>query len=122
MSVPVSTMAILEAIWQVVGPSSPDQPMALLELDFRGTVAWAYVKDCPDMGWVSTAGHWVCRYEQELASANGGAHTSELLMRSVRELLHQLPMYPAAQRAPLPVAEDKAQRLVMLPSSLQLLQ
>ena len=40
MSAPVSTMAILAAIRQVVGPSSPNQPIALHEPDFRGTEAW----------------------------------------------------------------------------------
>jgi len=74
MSAPVSTMAILEAIGQVVGPSRPDQPIALHEPDFRGTEAWTYVKDCLDMGWVSTAGRWVSRFEQEVASATGAAH------------------------------------------------
>ena len=74
MSSPVSTMAILEAIQKVVGPSSTQQPVALHEPDFRGTEAWSYVKDCLDTGWVSTAGQWVSRFEQELASATGAAH------------------------------------------------
>ena len=74
MSAPMSTMAILEAIQQVVGPSSPEDPIALHEPDFRGTEAWAYVKDCLDTGWVSTAGHWVSRFEQELTSVTGAAH------------------------------------------------
>ena len=63
-----STMVILEAIQQVVGSSSPEQPIALHEPDFRGTEAWSYVKDCLDTGWVSTAGKWVSRFEQDLAS------------------------------------------------------
>jgi hypothetical protein len=74
----VNTMSLIEnikvAIQQVVGPSSPEQPIALHEPDFRGTEAWAYVKDCLDTGWVSTAGQWVRRFEQELASATGAAH------------------------------------------------
>ena len=74
MSAAASTMAILEAIQQVVGPSSPGLPIALHEPDFRGTEAWTYVKDCLDTGWVSTAGQWVSRCEQELASATGAAH------------------------------------------------
>ena len=65
---------LLAAIHQVVGPSSPSQPIALHEPDFRGTEAWAYVKDCLDTAWVSTAGHWVSRFEQELVSATGAAH------------------------------------------------
>ena len=43
------------------------------------------------------------------------------LLRPVWKLLHQLPMYAAAPRSALPVAEDQAQRLVNLPSSPQLL-
>ena len=74
MSDVVSTMALQEAIQQVVGSSSPGQPIALHEPDFRGTEAWAYVKDCLDTGWVSTAGQWVSRFEQELAAATGAVY------------------------------------------------
>lgn len=74
MSPAVSSMAILEAIRQVVVASSPEQPIGLHEPDFRGTEAWSYVKDCLDTGWVSTAGQWVSRFEHELASATGAAH------------------------------------------------
>ena len=71
MSAAMSTMTILEAIRQAVGSTSPEKPLALHEPDFRGTEAWTYVKDCLDTGWVSTAGKWVTRFEQELASATG---------------------------------------------------
>ena len=64
----------LQAIQQVVGSSSPDQPIVLHEPDFRGTNAWAYVKDCLDTGWVSTAGQWVSRFEQELCAVTGASH------------------------------------------------
>ena len=74
MSADVQTTAILKAIQLVVGTSSTKQPIALHEPDFRGTEAWAYVKDCLDTGWVSTAGQWVSRFEQELASATGAVH------------------------------------------------
>jgi len=57
-----------------VGVSSPAKPIALHEPDFAGTEAWAYVKDCLDTGWVSTAGRWVSRFEQELAAVTGAAH------------------------------------------------
>ena len=66
--------AIIKAIQQVVGPASPDYPIALHEPDFRGTHAWAYVKDCLDSGWVSTAGCWVTRFENELCSITGATH------------------------------------------------
>jgi aminotransferase in exopolysaccharide biosynthesis len=46
----------------------------LHEPDFSGTQAWAYVKDCLDTGWVSTAGSWVNRFEQELCSVTGAAN------------------------------------------------
>jgi perosamine synthetase len=74
MSAAVSMQAILKAINQVIGPSTPSQPIFLHEPNFRGTNALAYVKDCIDTGWVSTAGHWVNRFEQQLASATGAAH------------------------------------------------
>jgi perosamine synthetase len=68
------TGAILQALRQVCGPAGPAQPVALHEPDFRGTQAWAYVRDCLDTGWVSTAGSWVSRFEQELCTATGAAH------------------------------------------------
>ena len=96
MSPAASTMAILEAIQQVVGPSSPGQPVALHEPDFRGTEAWTYVKDCLDTGWVSTAGRWVSRFEQELASATGAAHAVALTNGTValRLALHLVGVEP----------------------------
>ena len=74
MNTAMSTRFIFEAVRNVVGPSSPEQPIALHEPDFRGTQAWTYVKDCLDTGWVSTAGQWVSRFEKALASATGAAH------------------------------------------------
>jgi perosamine synthetase len=35
---------------------------------------WAYVKDCLDGGWVSSAGSYVTRFEGQLAEAAGTAH------------------------------------------------
>ena len=32
---------------------------------------WAYIKDCLDTGWVSSVGHYVCRFEQEVADQIG---------------------------------------------------
>ena len=69
-----STSSTLRSIQQVVGTSSPSQPVALHEPDFQGTEAWTYVKDCLDTGWVSTAGKWVNRFEQELAAVTGASH------------------------------------------------
>ena len=65
---------ILEALRQVCGSATPGQPIALHEPDFRGTQAWAYVGDCLDTGWVSTAGQWVSRFEQGLCALTGAEH------------------------------------------------
>jgi len=66
--------AILEAVQQVCGSGAPGQPIALHEPDFSGTKAWAYVRDCLDSRWVSTAGQWVSRFEQELCARTGAEH------------------------------------------------
>ena len=66
--------SVLDAIQQVVGPSSKEHPIGLHEPDFSGTQAWAYVKDCLDSGWVSTAGSWVSRFEQQLCTITGASH------------------------------------------------
>ena len=65
---------MLDAIQQVVGSSSKEHPISLHEPVFTGTQAWAYVKDCLDTGWVSTAGSWVSRFEEELCSITGANH------------------------------------------------
>lgn len=69
-----SVNCVLEAVQQVVGSSSNEHPISLHEPDFSGTQAWAYVKDCIDTGWVSTAGSWVSRFEQELCSITGATY------------------------------------------------
>lgn len=76
MSIAVSPMveSVLEAIQQVLGFSSKEHPIGLHVPDFRGTQAWAYVKDCLDTGWVSTAGGWVSRFEQQLCAITGAGH------------------------------------------------
>lgn len=68
--------AILRAVQKVCGcgTGTPDQSIALHEPDFSGTQAWTYVRDCLDSGWVSTAGQWVTRFEQELCARTGAEH------------------------------------------------
>ena len=73
-SVDTNVRSVLEAIQQVVGSSSKEHPISLHEPDFSGTQAWAYVKDCIDTGWVSTAGTWVTRFEKELCTLTGASH------------------------------------------------
>ncbi len=88
--------AILEAIQQVVGASSREQPIGLHEPDFRGTQAWTYVKDCLDTGWVSTAGSWVSRFEQQLCAITGSGHAVAVSNGTValRLALHLLGVGP----------------------------
>jgi aminotransferase in exopolysaccharide biosynthesis len=76
MSIPMSPTveSVLEAIQLVVGPSSKELPIVLHEPDFSGTEAWVYVKNCLDSGWVSTAGSWVRRFEQQLCDITGADH------------------------------------------------
>jgi len=68
--------AILQALRRVCGSgtATPGQPIALHEPDFSGTQAWPYVRDCLDSGWVSTAGQWVSRFEQNLCARTGAKH------------------------------------------------
>ena len=74
MSVSVLSEGILEAIQSVVGSPSFDEPVALHEPDFAGTKALTYLKDCLDSGWVSTAGRWVTRFEEDLETITGASH------------------------------------------------
>jgi len=67
-------VTVLEAIQQVVGSCEKTHPIVLHEPDFRGTNAWVYLKDCLDTGWVSTAGSWVNRFEQQLCTITGASH------------------------------------------------
>ena len=67
-------VSALEAILKITGPSSKASPIGLHEPDFSGTQAWAYVKDCLDTGWVSTAGSWVSRFEKELCAFTRAEH------------------------------------------------
>ena len=65
---------VLKAIQGVIGFSCKEKPISLHEPDFKGTKAWEYVRDCLDSGWVSTAGRWVNRFEQELCAVTGAEH------------------------------------------------
>lgn len=96
MSGRVSTMELLNAIQQVVGHSSIDQPVVLHEPGFHGTQAWSYVKDCLDTGWVSTGGQWVRRFEHELSVLTGAAHVIAVTNGTValRLALHLVGVVP----------------------------
>lgn len=68
------TKDVLEAIQKVSGVSNTENPLPLHEPNFQGTKAWAYVKNCLDTGWVSTAGKWVNEFERQLSEITGATH------------------------------------------------
>lgn len=51
-----------------------DQPPIPLSIPVLGGNEWRYVKECLDTGWVSTAGPFVQRFEQEIARYTGAPH------------------------------------------------
>jgi perosamine synthetase len=62
---------IVTSLQQALG--YPKKPVALHEPWFGGN-EWAYVKECIDTGWVSSAGKFVDRFEGELRDTTGAAH------------------------------------------------
>jgi perosamine synthetase len=61
---------LIRAIRDVVGDHTG--PLPLHSPTIRGK-AWEYVKDCLDTAWVSSAGGYVRRFEEELASFTGAS-------------------------------------------------
>ncbi len=62
---------IIGALQDVLG--APESPICLHEPIFNGN-EWAYVKECIDTGWVSSAGSYVDLFEEKLAAACGTKH------------------------------------------------
>ncbi len=59
---------VVAAVRSVVGDTSE---FVLLHGPFLPPNAWVYTKDCLDTGWVSSAGQYVTRFEEELARLVG---------------------------------------------------
>jgi len=74
MTYDLLSMEIIGAIQDVLGCPNITQPVALHEPYFKDTNALPYIQDCLDTGWVSTAGKWVSRFEDELASFTGAKY------------------------------------------------
>ncbi len=55
------------------GALPPDDMVPLFVPEIRGN-EWAYIKDCLDTNWVSSAGPFVDRFEREIAAAVGARH------------------------------------------------
>lgn len=68
----VPTVPEIDAILGVLSDLLPAQA-ALHEPEFAGN-EWAYVKECLDTGWVSSAGQHIERFEGALCAFTGAAH------------------------------------------------
>lgn len=60
--------AVVKAVLSVTGGPAP-----LHEPEFHGN-EWMYVKECLDTGWVSSAGGYVGRFEEEIAEYTAAGH------------------------------------------------
>jgi perosamine synthetase len=68
---PLDTGAVLEAVDTVLGAASRPVPLHEPRLGARER---AFVLDCIDTNWVSTAGKYVNRFEQMVAATTGAVH------------------------------------------------
>ncbi len=59
---------IVAAVRQAIGPAAEQ---VLLHRPYIPPTAWDYVKECLDTGWVSSAGAYVSRFEEQLAGFVG---------------------------------------------------
>ena len=59
---------IFQAVQSAIGPQ---EDYVLLHRPYLPPAAWDYVKECMDTGWVSSAGAFVTRFEEELAEFTG---------------------------------------------------
>ncbi len=74
MKIKQETIQILNNIKSVVGGFDKNNPIYLHEPDFRNTKALDYVKNCIENGWVSSAGSWVSKFEEEICKFTGASH------------------------------------------------
>lgn len=64
----------LNAIKSALGLKNDKNNISLHEPDFKDTNALKYVKDCIDNGWVSSAGHWVNKFEEHICQFTGAKY------------------------------------------------
>ena len=69
-----SATRLLSAIRNAINYDKHQLPISLHEPTFEDTNAWAYVKDCIDTAWVSSAGKWVSHFEELLCGRTGANH------------------------------------------------
>ncbi|MEM8736599.1 MAG: aminotransferase class I/II-fold pyridoxal phosphate-dependent enzyme, partial [Planctomycetota bacterium] len=64
----ISPDLVLQAVESVVGQSDD---LTLLHEPSIPPLAWDFVKECLDTGWVSSAGAFVTKFEEQLAKTTG---------------------------------------------------
>ncbi len=87
---------IISAIQEVVGSCSKEKPIALHEPSFLNTNASKYLKDCIDSGWVSSAGSYVNKFENEICKYTKAKYCVALVNGtvSIRLALHLIGVKP----------------------------
>lgn len=62
---------VVDAVAEVVGPHDGVVPLHAPSLEGN---CWEYVKQCIDTGWISSAGEFVTRFEEQVATYTGARH------------------------------------------------
>ena len=65
---------IVDQLSKILPTATPQSPIGLHEPDFSESKAWDYVKDCLDSGWVSSAGEWVSRFEEQICQVTNAKY------------------------------------------------
>ncbi len=80
----------------------PQEPIPLSVPVFRGN-EWKYVKECLDTGWVSAAGPFVERFEQEIAAYVGAKYAVAAVngTAAIHMALHVIGLLPDEEVMPI---------------------
>ncbi len=87
---------IISAIQEVVGSCNKENPIALHEPSFLNTNASKYLNNCVDSGWVSSAGSYVNKFENEICEYTKANYCIALVNGtvSIRLALHLVGVKP----------------------------
>ena len=70
-----NTESILKAIEFTINSKNQNQYIGLHEPYFKGSNALKYLKSCIDSGWVSSAGSWINKFEEEICKFTGAKYS-----------------------------------------------
>tara|TARA_Y100000589_G_scaffold28724_1_gene23886 strand:- start:12519 stop:13718 length:1200 start_codon:yes stop_codon:yes gene_type:complete len=65
---------IVDTIEKIVKDNNQSENILLHEPYFKDNKALNYLKDCIDTAWVSTSGHWVMKFENEIKKITGSKY------------------------------------------------